>query len=214
MKARRHHNNKGRRQIQRGKTRAQLERIARRLKLPYSKGENAVGEDIIGDMKKRFDDQMNRAVWGEHATQASADTEASNLTFDKLLKTYQDFRAKFEFKLGEHTVNLLDYDEQRLTENTILLLRKKQGDERYKPLKPWDVIIIYIKERKALVYNPKPKPEIEIPPYEPQWPMNFLYHTMPMMRGVKPSEVKRDEFPQWLGTDNDFFEEFTEIEFR
>lgn len=35
MKARRHHNNKGYRQIKRGKTRDQVERIARRLKIPY-----------------------------------------------------------------------------------------------------------------------------------------------------------------------------------
>jgi len=36
MKFRRHHNNKGNRQIRRGKTREQVRRIARRLKLPYS----------------------------------------------------------------------------------------------------------------------------------------------------------------------------------
>lgn len=34
MKTRRHHNNKGLRQIQRGRTRKQVERIRRRLKIP------------------------------------------------------------------------------------------------------------------------------------------------------------------------------------
>lgn len=35
MKFRKHHNNKGARQIKRGKTASQLKRIARRLKLPF-----------------------------------------------------------------------------------------------------------------------------------------------------------------------------------
>jgi len=35
MKTRRHHNNDGRRQIQRGKTRDQVRAMARRLKVPY-----------------------------------------------------------------------------------------------------------------------------------------------------------------------------------
>jgi hypothetical protein len=35
MKFRRHHNNKGYRQIRRSKTREQIRAIARRLKLPY-----------------------------------------------------------------------------------------------------------------------------------------------------------------------------------
>lgn len=36
MKNRRHHNNKGYRQIKRGKTRNQVKAIAKRLKLPYN----------------------------------------------------------------------------------------------------------------------------------------------------------------------------------
>lgn len=35
MKTRKHHNNKGLRQIKRGKTAAQLKRICKRLKLPF-----------------------------------------------------------------------------------------------------------------------------------------------------------------------------------
>lgn len=34
MKLRRHHNNKGRRQVQRGKTQRQVEHIAKRLGIP------------------------------------------------------------------------------------------------------------------------------------------------------------------------------------
>jgi hypothetical protein len=36
MKTRRHHNNKGARQIKRGKTAAQLKRIAKRLRIPFT----------------------------------------------------------------------------------------------------------------------------------------------------------------------------------
>lgn len=35
MKARRHHNNKGRRQIVRGQTARQVQRIARKLRIPF-----------------------------------------------------------------------------------------------------------------------------------------------------------------------------------
>lgn len=35
MKRRRHHNNEGRRQVKRGKTRLQVKAIAKRLRLPY-----------------------------------------------------------------------------------------------------------------------------------------------------------------------------------
>lgn len=35
MRERRHHNNTGYRQIKRGKTRAQVKRIAKRLSIPY-----------------------------------------------------------------------------------------------------------------------------------------------------------------------------------
>jgi hypothetical protein len=38
MKLRKHHNNKGLRQIKRGKTREQVKRIAKRLKIPYTYG--------------------------------------------------------------------------------------------------------------------------------------------------------------------------------
>ena len=38
MKERRHHNNDGRRQIARGKTRDQVREIARRLGIPFSTG--------------------------------------------------------------------------------------------------------------------------------------------------------------------------------
>lgn len=37
MKTRKHHNNKGLRQINRGKTRDQVKIIARKLKIPYGK---------------------------------------------------------------------------------------------------------------------------------------------------------------------------------
>jgi hypothetical protein len=37
MKCRRHHNTKGLRQIKRGNTRKQVERMARRLGIPYAK---------------------------------------------------------------------------------------------------------------------------------------------------------------------------------
>jgi hypothetical protein len=37
VKNRRHHNNKGLRQIKRGKTREQIERIAHKLGIPYAK---------------------------------------------------------------------------------------------------------------------------------------------------------------------------------
>lgn len=38
MKTRRHHNNKGNRQIKRGKTAVQVKAMARRLKLPFHNG--------------------------------------------------------------------------------------------------------------------------------------------------------------------------------
>jgi hypothetical protein len=41
VKARRHHNNDGRQQIARGKTRDQVREIARRLGLPFSTGRAA-----------------------------------------------------------------------------------------------------------------------------------------------------------------------------
>lgn len=37
MKGRRHHNNKGLRQIRRGKTRDQVKRIALKLRIPYGR---------------------------------------------------------------------------------------------------------------------------------------------------------------------------------
>lgn len=37
MKKRRHHNNKGLRQVKRGKTYEQVKRMARKLKIPYGK---------------------------------------------------------------------------------------------------------------------------------------------------------------------------------
>lgn len=40
MKTRRHHNNKGLRQIKRGKTEEQLKRICKKLGLPYGKKKN------------------------------------------------------------------------------------------------------------------------------------------------------------------------------
>ena len=45
LKTRRHHNNKGYRQIKRGKTRKQVACIAKRLKLPYNI-HNRVNKDI------------------------------------------------------------------------------------------------------------------------------------------------------------------------
>lgn len=42
MKDRRHHNNDGRRQIKRGKTRAQVKRIARRLGIPYGRARDSL----------------------------------------------------------------------------------------------------------------------------------------------------------------------------
>jgi len=39
MKTRRHHNNKGNRQIRRGKTRDQVRKMARKLKIKYREGE-------------------------------------------------------------------------------------------------------------------------------------------------------------------------------
>lgn len=40
MKTRKHHNNKGNRQIKRGKTVEQVKRIAKSLNIPYDRGNN------------------------------------------------------------------------------------------------------------------------------------------------------------------------------
>lgn len=172
----------------------------------------------IKSMLKRVNDDIERKIMGELWTQTSANSEASNLTYEKLKKTYDDFRAQFEFKLGEHRFNLLDFDVERPNDNTVLLLRKRYGDERYEPLKPFDVIIIYIKEKKALVYNPKPKPDIELPPYMnlmDRWRFSYMPTFSPLAY-IFPEGIDRtpDEFPDWLGDDSDFFEEFTEIDFK
>jgi hypothetical protein len=42
MKTRRHHNNKGYRQVKRGKTRTQVEHMARRLRIPV------IAKDVDG----------------------------------------------------------------------------------------------------------------------------------------------------------------------
>jgi hypothetical protein len=46
VKTRRHHNNKGTRQIKRGKTAAQVERMARRLGVPFAVGECPEAEEM------------------------------------------------------------------------------------------------------------------------------------------------------------------------
>lgn len=48
MKTRRHHNNKGLRQIKRGKTIEQVKRIAKKLRIPYY-------TDLEGPMIKLFE---------------------------------------------------------------------------------------------------------------------------------------------------------------
>lgn len=45
MKTRRHHNNKGLRQVKRGKTRQQVKAIARRIGVPYRATESKRGLD-------------------------------------------------------------------------------------------------------------------------------------------------------------------------
>jgi hypothetical protein len=45
IKTRKHHNNTGYRQIKRGKTRSQVERIAKKLKIPYGKRQDHSEEE-------------------------------------------------------------------------------------------------------------------------------------------------------------------------
>lgn len=50
MKLRRHHNNEGLQQIRRGKTRTQVEAIARRLGIPYGRADVRIRD--IGDLRR------------------------------------------------------------------------------------------------------------------------------------------------------------------
>lgn len=55
MKTRRHHNNTGYRQIKRGKTAIQVERMARRLGLPFK-----VKNPLEGEQDARVHTEMDR----------------------------------------------------------------------------------------------------------------------------------------------------------
>lgn len=55
MKSRRHHNNKGLRQIKRGKTREQVAKMAERLLRPYSEGCRQYMEEMRKGIAKQHD---------------------------------------------------------------------------------------------------------------------------------------------------------------
>jgi hypothetical protein len=66
VKARRHHNTKGLRQVRRGKTYDQVEAMARRLKLPFGKGPALQGKPMSKPSGKPYDQiERNTAVKSE-----------------------------------------------------------------------------------------------------------------------------------------------------
>ena len=95
---------------------------------------------------------------GELYATAAPAPPASGLTYDKFHSMYRRFaeeRKQFEIKLGEYTINLLDYEEHKSEHipNGVRVLKNMARSRYEQAINPQrtDMILIFEVEGKALL---------------------------------------------------------------
>lgn len=143
----------------------------------------ALHRRVIKDVKRSFDKQVEAAILGcgpweqaagsdlvvpASAVEQSAHThyltaaaeQGPPLTLEELKKTYERVRAITEFKLGDATLNLADYD-VREWGGWVVMMRRRL----FEPFREYDFIVYVPAERKAYVMKPREEPPLEVRPY-------------------------------------------------
>lgn len=171
------------------------------------------------DVKKLLRDSVNshieKQILGEGYVSYTETSDPARFTFEGLLSTWNEMRAKYEVTLGEYKICMLDYEVKESGNVTLLWRRRALGEE----MKALDFIFIDRKEKKALVYIP-PKPKIEplAPPF--RFGIGYLPRSIPIT--IQPhalicafldgSGFDEEAWPELIYRESEFFDVFDLID--